>query len=125
MRINVVARNAMLQLLVALIGAAGKAKGYTGAPPANPGQAPSGTLLFTILLANPALLTAANGQIAFAPANPVAAAEGGELGFLRVEDSSGVGILDFPVSELTVPGPLGKGSTVILQSLIAILPLGA
>lgn len=125
MRVSAAARDAMLNTLNAAIGSGGKAKGYTGSPPASPTTTATGTLLFALSLSNTPLLASSGGTIAFDAIASAAAANSGTVGYLRIEKSDGTGVLDFPASELTTPGSLSSGTTVTCSSLTATLPLGS
>lgn len=126
MRVSAAARNAWLESLNTSIGSGGKLKGYTGSIPASPETGATGTLLFTLNLASTPLTTpATGGTISFAAIAPAAASAGGTVGYVRVETSGGVGVLDFPASELTTPGALASGTTVTATSITASVPPGA
>jgi hypothetical protein len=74
--------------------AAGTLSIYTGAKPATPADAATGTLLATITLADPAAAAAAAGVAAWTGATSVAAAASGTAGWFRVADSNGIAVFD-------------------------------
>lgn len=74
--------------------AAGTMKFYTGAKPASPADAATGTLLATVTLADPAAAAAAAGVAAWTGATSVAAAASGTPGWFRVADSNGTVVFD-------------------------------
>jgi hypothetical protein len=76
--------------------AAGTIKVYSGAPPADADTAPSGTLLATFTLTDPAFDAASAGSVAI-DADPdltTTAVAAGTAGYARVADSDGVTVFD-------------------------------
>lgn len=82
---------------------AGTLKIYTGSQPADADDAESGTLLVTLTLNDPAFAAASGGTKALDVSPVVTAAAGntGTAGWFRIEDSTGVNVLD---------GACGEGS---------------
>lgn len=79
-------------------------KVYTGAPPAGPGTAPSGTLLLTFTLKDPAFGAASNGVATLDVSTSITATglAAGTAGWFRVADSNGTAVFDGTVgSEAT------------------------
>lgn len=93
--------------------AAGTLKIYTGAQPAGPGTAPTGTLLVTFTLTDPAFAAAVAG-VADLDADPdlsAIAGNTGTAGWFRIADSDGNGVLDGAVA--TSGSQLNLSSTSI------------
>jgi hypothetical protein len=82
----------------------GKVRIYTGAAPAGPDTAATGTLLAEFTLNDPAFTAGATG-VQTLDADPKPAAVGlaaGEMGWYRALSSDDVAVFDGPVSELDV-----------------------
>ena len=100
---------AHLAVLGKIDGAAtpGKVKAYTGAQPATVETAASGTLLGTIVLADPAgSVSGVDGSLTVNAAGSTrdeSADASGEIGYVRLTDGDDVGILDLPVQAGTLP----------------------
>ena len=100
-RLSTAARNASTDAVVDLIDAgagAGTLKIYTGTQPATGDTAPSGTLLATVTLIDPAFGASATGTAAGgdpAAVNPVAS---GNAGWFRIQDSNGNNVYDGSVT---------------------------
>lgn len=98
-RISTAARNAAADAIAALIDV-GAANGYveirTGAQPANPGTAASGTLLVTIQLNEPAFGAASTGVVTadVSPALTAAAVAAGTAGWFRAYDDNDLAVID-------------------------------
>ena len=91
--------SAMADVVVAAVdaGAApGTLKVYTGAKPASPATAASGTLLATFTLTDPSAAAAVAGVATFDTDPPIEAtvAADGNPGWFRVADSDGNGVFD-------------------------------
>lgn len=88
------ARDAAAEAIAALANA-GELRGYTGTPPATPGDLAGGTLLFTITLPGPAFGSASGGQVTAQglPLSATAVASG-TVGWVRVVNSIGNGVWD-------------------------------
>lgn len=99
-RIAVLARNAMLDALVARFGATATLKVYTGVQPANADAALSGnTLLGTLTFAATAAPAASGGVITFAAiASDISGDAAGTATFARIQDGSGNAIFDGDVN---------------------------
>lgn len=94
-------RNAMVDAVVDRLDAgsgAGTVKIYTGSQPADADDAPSGTLLCTLTLGDPAFGSAASGVATANAVAAVAAAATGTAGWFRAADSDGNKVLDGSVT---------------------------
>lgn len=107
-RYSIAAIEAAHVALLALIdGAAtpGKAKAYTGSQPATVETADSGTLLGTIVLADPAgTVSGTTGVLTINAAGSTrdeSADATGTIGYVRITNGDDVGILDLPVQSGT------------------------
>lgn len=97
-RVSTPVRNAYVDAVKTLLdagAAAAKGKFYSGAQPAGPGTAATGTLLATVTLSDPSFPAAASGSATTDPAS-VNASASGTAGYLRLEDSDGNGHVDLP-----------------------------
>lgn len=117
-RIATSARNAAAAA-VGLLLDAGSGAGYieirTGAQPATPNTAATGTLLATLPLSDPAFGAAATGVITANAITPDSTADAsGTAGWFRAYDSSGAAVIDGTV---TVSG---GGGDMILSSVNVI-----
>lgn len=119
------ARSAAADALTGLVNggtAAGTVAVYTGAQPASPAAAPTGTLLVTLTLSDPAFAAAAAGVAALGAVAPVAAVATGTAGWFRVADSNSTPILDGEVG--TVGKQLNLDSTAITAGLNVTITSG-
>lgn len=95
--------------------APGTIKIYTGAQPASAGSAPTGTLLGTLTLSDPAFGAAAAGEAdASAITGDTSADASGTAGWFRSADSDGNTVIDGSVSEAGGGGDLILDSTAIV-----------
>lgn len=95
--ISTAARNAVADTLVDLLDAgagAGTIKIYTGSQPAGPGTAPTGTLLATFTLSDPAFGSASTGVATLGSVSSVSAVATGTAGWFRAADSDGTAVFD-------------------------------
>ena len=97
--ISTAAASAMADAITALVDAgsgAGTIKVYTGAKPATPATAASGTLLATFTLADPSSAAAVAGVATwdFDPDISATVAADGTAGWFRVADSNGNAVFD-------------------------------
>lgn len=90
--LSTAARNAATNAVTGLVGATGTIKIYSGAKPASPNDAATGTLLATVALG--AWGASAAGTSAGADPVSVNAAATGVAGWFRVEDSAGAAVFD-------------------------------
>lgn len=133
-RISNAARSASTDAVVDLIdlGGAGSIEIRTGSQPAGPGSAASGTLLATIELAATAYGDASNGTAELtSPPRSGGAVAGGDAGWFRILNGSGVAVLD---GSITGPGgggdlildnvSLANGQTVSITALPYTQPAG-
>ena len=96
-QLNVAVRNAACDAITALIdvGGAGTLKVYTGAQPATPATAPSGTLLATLTFSATAFLGAAAGIDTADTITPDSSVDNtGTAGWFRIADGAGTAIAD-------------------------------
>lgn len=118
-RLATIARNASANAVVDLLDAgAGAAtlKIYSGARPATPNDTPAGTLLATVVFADPAFGNAGAVTPGVASATDPAAVTGvadGEAGCYVVEDSTGANVWDGTVTETGGGGDLELATTTI------------
>lgn len=134
-RISTAARSAAADAIVDLVDGgtgAGTLRIFTGAQPANPATAPSGTLLGTLTMSDPAFGNAASGVATAAPITGDSSADAtGTAGWARIADSSGTAIIDMSV---TVSGGGGDlqldsvnivaGGAINVTSLTVTMPAG-
>ena len=110
------------------IGTSGVIKFYTGAPPADPSVAATGTLLATLACsATFGVVTAgvSGGAAAVLTANAITSANGvatGTPGYARIETSAGAGVVDLDVgtsgtSIIMTPDTITSGAPVNITSL--------
>lgn len=103
--------NAAVDLLDVGTGTAGGTiKIYTGSQPATPATAPSGTLLATVVLANPAFGAASAGVATLTDPASVNAVATGTAGWARFADRDGAAVMDGDVTAT------GGGGVVTLSS---------
>lgn len=122
-RINDAARNAAATAVAVLVDggpAAGHLRVYSGAQPATPATAPSGTLLLDFTLSDPAFLPAAGGTVAIdtTPALVAVGTGAAEAGWFRLLDSAeagtdGQGVIDGNVTVTGGGGDLELDTTTI------------
>lgn len=131
--INTAARNAAIDA-VRVLPDAGAGSGvlriYSGAKPATPATAPSGTLLAAITLNKPSFGAGATGvsAIVIAPAISAAAAATGTAGYFRILTSteaagSGLGVIDGTVTATGGGGDLTL-DTVSIVSAVTVTVTG-
>lgn len=133
-RLSTAARNAAANAIAALADAgpaAGTVQVRTGAQPATPDDAATGTLLATFTLADPAYAAAVAGVAALdaTPTLSTTAVADGTAGWFRLLDSTGAAVLDGAVGTVgqqmnlsTVT--IGTGATIELTSGNITQPLG-
>lgn len=92
---------------------AGTVKVYTGSKPATVATSPTGTLLATFTLADPAAAAAIAGVAAydFTPPIDATVAADGVAGWFRVADSTGAAVFDGTVGES------GSGADMVFSSV--------
>ncbi len=135
-RINDAARNAATAAIAALIdggAGAGHLRVYTGAQPAGPASAPSGTLLLDFTLSDPAYAAPAGGTAALdvTPAVTALGLAAGNAGWFRLLDSTeagtdGQGIIDGSVTASGGGGDLELDTVAITVGVtvtVTALPL--
>lgn len=114
LRLSDAARNAKVNACVGLLDAgagAGTIKIYTGAQPATPATAASGTLLATVTLADPAFGAASGGSASLGDPASVNAAATGTAGWARFADSNGNVVFDGHVTVTGGGGVIELSST--------------
>lgn len=116
------AADAAVNLLDAGVAAA-TLKIYTGAQPATPATAASGTLLATVTLIDPAASAASNGVKTITDSVSVTGAAAGTAGWFRAADSAGVAVFDGAVTATGGGGELELSTTTI--SVGVTIDLGA
>jgi hypothetical protein len=133
-RINDAARNAAALAMALLVDggpAAGHLRIYSGAQPATPATAPSGTLLLDFTLSDPAFGAPAAG-VATLDITPAVVAEGlaaGTAGWFRLLDSAEAGTDGQGVIDGSVTGSGGGGdieldtTTISVGVTVTIAPL--
>jgi hypothetical protein len=134
-RIATSARNAAADAVVDLLDA-GAGAGYieirTGAQPATPNTAASGTLLATLPLSDPAFGSAASGTAtASAITSDTSADATGTAGWFRGYDSTGAAVIDGSVTATGGGGDMTldstsivAGGTVAVTSWTITMPVG-
>lgn len=133
LKISTAARNAACNGVVDLIDG-GAAEGYiefrTGAPPASPGDADSGTLLATCVFGDPAF---GDAIVGVATANPITSDinvdNSGTPGHFRIKDSNGNVIMQGTVTATGGGGDCTfdnvnwvAGGTVAISSMTVTMP---
>ena len=117
--ISAAARTAMVQQIQVAIDAgagAGTIKIYTGTQPAGPGTAPSGTLLGTLTLSDPAFPAASNGVLtASAITSDTSADATGTATWFRAATSTGVAVID---------GSVGTSAADLILTSVSIVAGG-
>lgn len=116
LRHSTTARNAAAAAVVGLLDAGpgpGKIEIRTGAMPATPQTAASGTLLATVVLADPAGGAPATGVVTIADPASVTGVEDGAAGWARFLDSTGAAVMDCDVTATGGGGALTLSTTTI------------
>jgi hypothetical protein len=138
-RINDAARNAAATAIAALVdggAGAGNLRVYSGAQPATPATAPSGTLLLDFTLSDPAFGAPAAGTVTLdiTPAVTAVGLVAAEAGWFRLLDSTeagtdGQGIVDGSVTAVGGGGDveldtttISVGVTVTMTALTLTMP---
>lgn len=132
MNISVTLRNDCLSALATRLdggSGAAKAKFYTGTPPATPATTATGTPIATLTFSDPALGSVSNGSVSANGITSGIASNSGQVGYVRLEDSAGVGIADLTVTESGGGGDIIindndviAGATVAISSLTFTMP---
>lgn len=127
--ISTAARNAAVDALTALLnaGGAGSITIYTGAKPADPATAASGTVLATLTLPNPAFGASASGTANLGNVASVTATATGTAGWFRAKSGAGTAVLDGTVgangADLNLNSTaITSGGTVSITSGTITLP---
>ena len=113
-----IARNAAADAVVDLLdvgttNATGRLLIYTGAKPATPQTAASGTLLATVILSNPAAGAAATGVATITDPASVTGAAAGTAGWARFTDRNNAAVLDCDVTASGGGGDITLSTTTI------------
>lgn len=119
-RLSTSARNAATGAISALVdlgSGPGTIKIYTGAPPATPNTAPSGVLLATIPVGDPAFAAPVNGAATGTDPASVNADSSGNAGWFRLADSDGNAVMDGDVTDSAGTGTLKLDSTTLTAGL--------
>ena len=93
--------------------AASKLRIYSGAQPANPDAAATGTILVEFTLGDPAFGAVADGNAVA----PVAATATGTAAWFRMVDSNNAAIIDGDVTDTAGTGSLKVSSTAIIAAI--------
>ncbi|MEV4093794.1 hypothetical protein [Streptosporangium saharense] len=129
LRLSATARNAAASAIAALADAGsgpGVVEIRTGAQPATPADAATGTLLVTVPLADPAFDAVAAGTAALADVPLTATATGsGTAGWFRLKDSAGSAVVDGSVSTTGNGGDLELATTSITTGLTVEITAGS
>ena len=115
-RLSTAARNAAANAVVDLIDAgagAGTLKIFSGAQPANGDTEGSGTLLATVVFADPAFGNAATGTAAATDPAAVTGTGAGTAASFVIEDSTGANVLNGTVTATGGGGDLELSTTTI------------
>lgn len=113
-------RNAMVAAAAGLVDAgpgAGTAKIYTGSKPATADTAESGTLLATVVMADPAFGSPSTGTVTATDPAAVLGVANGTAGWFRVEDSTGANVFDGTVTATGGGGDMTLATTTISTGL--------
>jgi hypothetical protein len=115
-RLSTASRNAAAKAIGDLVDAgtgAGTLKIYSGAQPATGDTAESGTLLATVLFADPGFAAPSSGTINATDPAAVTGVAAGTAGWFRVEDSAGNNVYDGSVTATGGGGDLTLATTTI------------
>lgn len=110
------ARNAAAEAVVGLLNAGsgpGTIQIRSGSMPATPQTAATGTLLATVVLADPAGGTAATGVVTITDPAAVTGAANGEAAWARFLDSNGAAVMDCDVTATGGGGAITLSTTTI------------
>lgn len=123
-KISAAARSAACDAIVGLVdggAGAGTLAIRTGAPPTNPSDADSGTLLGTLTFSDPAFGAASTGAAtANAITSDTSADASGDAGHFRVKDSNGVVIFQGTAGETAdTPDMIFDDKTIVATGTIA------
>lgn len=98
---------------------------YEGAQPASPNAAPTGPLLVTFDLPNPAFgdaaITASGATATAEDILPADAIANGTAGFFRITTRDGVPLIDGSVSDLAGAGQLKLSSTTVVANVSVVI----
>lgn len=117
---SVALRNAQAQQLQVLLDAgpaAGTVQLRTGAKPASTATAASGTLLATLVLADPSGPAASGGTLTLSDPAAVTGVAAGDVGWARFLDSTGAAILDATVTATGGGGDLTMATVTVSVGL--------
>ena len=133
-RIATTARNAAADAVVDLLDAgpaAGTVQIRTGAQPATPNTAASGTLLATFTLSDPAFGAASSGTATAAAIASTTGVAAGDAGYFRALDSTGAAVLDGSITATGGGGDMtmntitvSNGLTITITSWTFTAPVG-
>lgn len=131
LRLSPAARNAALDAITALLnaGGAGTLEIRSGAQPADPATAATGTLLATLTLSATAFAAASSQSAALNAVTSATAAATGTAGWFRLKTNGGTGVVDGTVgtsgAELNLSSTsIVSGGTVSITSGSITLPVG-
>lgn len=129
-RLSTSARNAATDAISALVDAdagAGTVKIYTGSQPATPNTTATGTLLATVVLADPAFGASSAGTATGTDPASVVAVGTGTAGWWRLLDNSGDAVMDGSVADGSLvlsDNNIVTGGNVDITALSHTTPLG-
>lgn len=114
--LSTAARNAGVAAILGLIDggpAAGTMQIRTGSKPSTPQDAATGTLLATVIFADPAFGSPSTGSAAVSDPAAVTAVATGNAGWCRIADSTGAAVMDGTVTATGGGGDVTLASTSI------------
>lgn len=122
-KIPVGVRNALLSTIAARADAgsgAAQLRVYSGSQPASSDDAPTGTLLLTFTLADPAFNPPTNGTMTLANATPIVgtAVTAGTVGWARLVDSTGVTVLDGSIGTANADFIISNATLTVGHSVV-------
>lgn len=129
-RLSTAARNASTNAISALVDAdagAGLLSIYTGAQPATPQDAATGTLLAAVVMGDPAFAGSVNGTATGADPASVTATGTGTAGWWRLTDASGDPVMDGSVADGSLvlsSNNIVNGGSVDITSFTHTTPQG-
>lgn len=118
-RLALAARNAEADAFASLLDG-GTASFYSGAQPATPETAASGTLIGTQTLANPAFGAASSGVITANAAAVGTVSTGGSPGWVRLKTAGGTAVADFTCGTSGADATINKATFATSDAIVLI-----
>lgn len=118
-RLALAARNAEAQAFADLMDG-GSVTFYSGAQPATPETAASGTLIATQTLASPAFGAPSSGTVTANPAPVGTVTTAGSPGWCRMKTSGGTAVADFTVATSGADATINKASFAEGEAIVLI-----